>query len=159
LFSIRAAQEADLKVIRRLIRKARINILGLDYRRFIVAVDQMNQVIGCGQIKVHKDGSREMASIVVDFPWQGKGVAKAIIGRLIGNEKHDLWLMCRTELVPFYEGFEFIEIFEPLEMPSFFRRIKRLWRVVVKATGGKRKLSVMVHQVDPMYSNPQKKEI
>jgi amino-acid N-acetyltransferase len=150
VFSIRTAHQDDQKVIRRLIRNARINVLGLDYQRFLVAVDEHDQVIGCGQVKLHKDRSRELASIAVDFAWQGRGVAKAIIAELMELETGDLWLMCRTELVPFYERYGFIEIFEPLEMPSYYRRIKRLWRIVVKITKGKRRLSIMLRRRDPI---------
>ena len=146
-FSIRQARQKDEKVLRDLIRSARINILGIDFRRFIVAVDENDRVIGCGQIKVHKDGSRELASIVVEPSWQGIGAARAIIVNLVELEDRTLWLMCRSDLVSFYEKFGFIEITEPLDMPSYFRRIKRLWRIVVRVT--KRELSVMCRKCDP----------
>jgi N-acetylglutamate synthase-like GNAT family acetyltransferase len=154
-YSIRAARKTDLIEIRTLIRSARINILGLDWRRFCVAVDQDDQVIGCGQIKQHKDGSRELASIVVHEAWQGKGVSRAIIENLIGGEDQDLWLMCRSGLVPFYERFGFKEIIEPLDMPPYFGRIKRLWFIVTKATKGQRMLSVMLRKSEAFGTSPE----
>jgi N-acetylglutamate synthase-like GNAT family acetyltransferase len=109
-----------------------------------VAVDEADTVIGCGQIKPHRDGSQEVASIVVKELWRQKGVASAIIRSLIRDETEELWLMCRSELVPFYERFGFVEIKKPLDMPPYFRRIKRLWLVVVRITAGRRSLSVMM---------------
>ena len=153
-YSIRSARENELGAVRGLIRAARINILGINWRRFCVAVDQSDRVIGCGQVKLHKDGSRELASIVVDGTWQGRGVASAIIMNLIGSEEGDLWLMCRSDLVPFYERYGFREKFEPLDMPSYFGRIKRLWAVVTKATKGQRRLSVMQRKSNAVDIDP-----
>jgi N-acetylglutamate synthase-like GNAT family acetyltransferase len=143
-FQIRPANREDITAIRQLILEARINLMGLDWRRFWVAVDEADTVIGCGQIKPHRDGSQEVASIVVKELWRQKGVASAIIRSLIRDETEELWLMCRSELVPFYERFGFVEIKKPLDMPPYFRRIKRLWLVVVRITAGRRSLSVMM---------------
>jgi N-acetylglutamate synthase-like GNAT family acetyltransferase len=145
-YSIRPAMRPDLKTIHRLIRKNRLNFLGLEWRRFYVAVDCREGVIGCGQIKVHSDGSRELASLVVEENWQGRGVARELIRHLIQSQKEELWLMCRSALVPFYEKFGFLEIIEPLDMPPYFRRIKRLWLIVVKVIRRQQRLSVMLRQ-------------
>jgi len=146
-------------MIRLLIREARINILGLDWRHFCVAVDQHECVIGCGQIKQHKDGWRELASIAVEKSWQGRGVASAIIRNLIRYENKDLWLMCGSSLVPFYDRFGFREVFEPLEMPLYFRRIQRLWLILVKVTMMQRMLSFMLMESPLDESGGQAREI
>jgi len=108
-FQIRHAKSGDQASIRSLIRKVGINPLGLDWRRFYVAVDQGDQIIGCGQIKFHKDGSRELASIAVDEKWRGRGIATSVIQQLL-REGEGLWLVCRKGLVPFYERFGFKEV-------------------------------------------------
>jgi N-acetylglutamate synthase-like GNAT family acetyltransferase len=126
-YSLRPATQEDFPAIRALVRAARINPLGLDWRRFLLAVDERGALIGCGQVKTHGDGSRELASIAVQPAWRGQGVARAIIQRLLEVHSRPLYLNCRSSLGPFYEKFGFRTIPES-EMPPYFRRIKRLAR-------------------------------
>ena len=124
-YSLRPAQRSDASAIRRLIWQVGINPIGLDWKRFLVAVDRGGQVIGTGQIKIHSDGSQELASIAVCEEWRHRGVARAIIERLLSNHAGPLYLTCRSQLVPFYEKFGFQEL-EPGSMPQYFRRIQHL---------------------------------
>jgi N-acetylglutamate synthase-like GNAT family acetyltransferase len=144
LYQIRHATAADQASIRSLIRKVRINPLGLDWRRFCLAVDQDGDVIGCGQIKLHKDGSRELASIAVRETWRNQAVATHLILHLMGEENGPLWLMCRSDLVSFYKKFGFYEVSQMLNMPPNFRLVVRLWGILSKVRGGRRVGSVMV---------------
>ena len=64
-FTVRPATREDFPAIRSLIHTVRINPTGLGWRRFLVAVTPQGRLLGCGQIKLHADGSREMASIAV----------------------------------------------------------------------------------------------
>ena len=125
MFILRPATEQDAPAIHSLIREARINPTGLDWRRFLLAVVAEGEVIGCGQLKPHSDGSLELASIAVERDWRGKGVARAIIERLLSDQEGDIYLMCRSELGPLYEKFGFSEIQES-EMPRYFRRISKM---------------------------------
>jgi N-acetylglutamate synthase-like GNAT family acetyltransferase len=144
LFNIRDAEAADSADIRSLVRAVGINPLGLDWRRFILAVGHDDQMIGCGQIKIHKDGSRELASIAVRENWRGRGVATGIIDSLLKNETRNIWLMCRSEMVPFYARFGFIEVTQVEGLPSYFRRIYKLWGLLSNISGGKHKGSILV---------------
>jgi N-acetylglutamate synthase-like GNAT family acetyltransferase len=126
-FSLRKALATDRATIRRLVYQARLNPRGLDWRRFVVAVDERQRVIGCGQIKPHRDGSRELASIVVEPGRQLGGVGSAVIARLLATGP-PLWLVCRSKLVPFYRRFGFREIDEPQASRPHFRRMLRLGR-------------------------------
>jgi N-acetylglutamate synthase-like GNAT family acetyltransferase len=143
-FQIRPAKAADQIVIRSLIRTVGINPLGLDWRRFYLAVDSDDQVIGCGQIKVHSDGSRELASIAVKENWRLQGVATRIIETLLNGKQGNIWLMCQSEMVPFYEKFGFHEVLLTEDLPPYFRRVVRLWGVITRAFGGRHQGSVMV---------------
>jgi N-acetylglutamate synthase-like GNAT family acetyltransferase len=137
-YSLRPATQADFPAIRALIRAVQINPIGLDWRRFIVAVTPQEAIIGCGQIKPHRDGSRELASIAVVPEWRGRGVARAMIERLVevsggaafaeAEAVEPLYLTCRASLGSFYERFGF-RIIQPDEMPPYFRRISRLARM------------------------------
>ena len=144
LIGIRPASSTDAADIRSLILAVGINPLGLDWRRFIIAVGPDDRMIGCGQIKVYKDGTRELASIAVRENWRKRGVATRIINYLLQNEAGNIWLMCRSEIVPFYARFGFDEVTHVEELPSYFRKIYRLWRLLSRITGGKHKGSMMV---------------
>jgi N-acetylglutamate synthase-like GNAT family acetyltransferase len=143
MFTLRAATRADFPAIRALIRIGQINPIGLDWRRFIVAISPGGEIIGCGQIKPHQDGSMEMASIAVLPERRGQGVARAIIENLMTDfstaslskeqtapqAEKALYLTCRASLGTFYERFGF-RVVEESEMPLYFRRLSRLAGVV-----------------------------
>jgi N-acetylglutamate synthase-like GNAT family acetyltransferase len=129
MYSIRKARIADDQHIQKLIRQSHINPTGLDWRRFLVAADTEDLVIGCGQIKPHKDGSKELASVAVVPEWRHQGVASAIIRQLLRMDAGELFLICRSALGTFYEQFGFHAI-EQEAMPPYFRRINRLARWV-----------------------------
>ena len=143
-YQIRRATAVNQADIQLLIRRVRINPLGLDWRRFCLAVDHDGDVIGCGQIKLHKDGSRELASIAVLEAWRNKGVAANLITHLLREEDGPIWLMCRSDLVPFYMKFGFSEVLKVLDMPQNFRLVVRFWGLLSKVRGGKRVGSVML---------------
>jgi N-acetylglutamate synthase-like GNAT family acetyltransferase len=129
MFTIHPADAADLPAIRKIIFQVRINPTGLNWRRFLVAVDPSGKIVGCGQIKPHHDGSHELASIAVVPEWRGQGVARKIITILLTQHPQELYLTCRSSLGAFYERFGFQEV-KPEDMPPYFRQIDRLARWV-----------------------------
>lgn len=143
-FSLRPARETDFPSIRELIHEGQINPMGLDWRRFVVAVDPHGEVIGCGQIRPHGKEILDLASLVVHPGYRNQGIARAIIEHLLAHSPRPLYLMCRARLQPFYEKFGFQEI--PYErMPRYFQRISRLagWVETVTRFGGEEGLSIM----------------
>jgi predicted N-acetyltransferase YhbS len=148
-FRLQAATSAHEYEIKALVRGAQINPMGLDWRRFVVAVDEAGVVIGCGQLKPHggstashQPGSLELASIVVAPDWQGQGVARAVIEHLLAGSPRPLWLTCMSGLVPFYARFGFYEVTALSEMPPYFRRVSRVFWLLARLSPA-RKLSVM----------------
>lgn len=125
MIQLRRVQKSDQPRIRALINQVKINPMDLDWSRFIIATTEGNELVGCGQVKRHRDGSLELASIAVEPAWQGQGIARIIIERLISDHPGELYLVCRSRLGVFYERFGFRSIREN-EMPPYFRRIKRL---------------------------------
>ncbi len=131
-FILRPARQEDASSIRALIHRVEINPIGLDWRRFTLAVDSQDQMLGCGQLKRHSDGSLELASIAVEENWRGQGIAAKIIEYLISTSPSGpLYLTCRANLGSFYERFGFITL-TPDEMPSYFRRIYRIFTMIRK---------------------------
>ncbi len=127
-YVIRPAVEADQAAIKTLVRTAGINPMGLEWPRFLVADDD-GKIIGAGQVKPHKDGSREVASIAVIPDRQGQGIATAIIQALIERESGPLHLMCQQDLEGFYGRAGFRRI-DGDELPPYFRRIIRLAQIM-----------------------------
>jgi N-acetylglutamate synthase-like GNAT family acetyltransferase len=123
--TIRPARQTDAARIRDLIHLVGINPMGLDWRRFVAAVNDQDEMIGCGQLKPHGQAVLELASIAVYPQHQGKGIAREIIEHLLKGSPRPLYLMCVSSLGPFYEKFGFRAIaFE--EMPRYFQRISKL---------------------------------
>jgi N-acetylglutamate synthase-like GNAT family acetyltransferase len=124
-YMLRKAIKADHWAIKRLIWKEKLNPSGLDWKRFTVVVSASGQVVGCSQIKPHYDGSHELASMVVHPAYRDQGIARMIIEHQLNSTDDDLYLICQSELINFYEKFGFIKISKP-EMPIFFRRLSDL---------------------------------
>ena len=139
---IRPAREAEAAQIRDLIHLVGINPLGLDWKRFVVAVNDQDEMIGCGQIKPHGQEVLELASIAVYPKHQGKGVARAIIQHLLEDSPRPLYLMCQSSLGTFYEKFDFQAITYE-EMPRYFQRISKLVGLVTTLASREEHLLIM----------------
>jgi len=119
--TLRDATASDSATIRRIVRAARINPSGLDWPRFIVAEDGAI-IVGVGQVKPHRDGTRELASMAVLPARQGQGIGTAIIEELLRRENGTLHLTCRSRLQGYYERFGFRRL-EPRDYPPYFARM------------------------------------
>jgi len=126
-FTLRSARESEAGQIKDLIHLVGINPMGLDWKRFIVAVNDQDQIIGIGQIKPHGANAEilELASIAVYPEHQGKGAARAIIEHLLKDSPRPLYLMCESSNGSLYEKFGFYEILFD-EMPRYFQRLSKL---------------------------------
>lgn len=144
-YRIRTAERADQTRIRGLVRSVRINPMNLDWHNFSVAIDGKGRIIGCGQIKTHRDGTRELASIAVDEEWRRKGVASELIQGLIQTAEPPSWLVCRLELAPFYEQFGFAVIEDLHDLPTSFRRMRSVARVLSRIIPSIGKFAIMMH--------------
>ena len=124
-YKLRPSCAEDFNAIRKLIHQVGINPMGLHWERFLLAVDAEGEMIGCGQIKIHNDGSHELASIAVIDSWRNQGVASEIIRDLMEGNTGQLFLTCRAGLGSFYQRFGFRQA-TPAELPPYFRRLSRL---------------------------------
>jgi len=142
-YFIRKATKEDAVFIRRLIWRVRINPLGLNWRRFVVAVHEHGVRVGCAQVKSHKGGSLELASVAVVPLYRHQGVAEMMICEILENQNPPIYLTCRSSLVSFYEHFEFTELFELETIPAYFCKVKRVFAWLEKRKWVER-LAVMV---------------
>ena len=124
-YILRPARESESGIIKELIHLTGINPMGLDWKRFVVAVNDQDHVIGIGQLKPHGAEILELASIAVFPEYRSTGVARAIIKHLLKDSPRPLYLMCESTLGSLYEKFGFRPISYD-EMPRYFQRISKL---------------------------------
>lgn len=128
-FTLRPALKSDFPAIRRLIWQVNINPTGLNWRRFWVVVDENDRLIGCGQVKTHQGGIKELASIAIVPERRGEGISRQVIEQLIAQHPGLLYLTCRSELGAFYQRFGFRPL-EFQEMPFYYRRLVQVVRIL-----------------------------
>lgn len=124
-FTLRPARETESRVIKELIHLVRVLPVGIDWKRFVVAVNAQDEVIGTGQLKPHGREILELASIGVHPEYRSQGIARAIIEYLLKDSPRPLYLMCESSNGPLYEKFGFRAI-QYDEMPRYFQRISKL---------------------------------
>ena len=116
--------------------------MGLDWKRFVVAANDRDEMMGCGQLKPHGEEILELASLAVYPEYREQGVARAIVEHLLVNSPRPLYLMCESSLGSFYEKFGFVEILYE-EMPRYFQRIIKLAGLVTNLAHRNMRLLVM----------------
>ena len=142
LYTLRSAHESESVQIRDLIHLVGISPMGLDWKRFVVAANDRDEMMGCGQLKPHGEEILELASLAVYPEYREQGVARAIVEHLLVNSPRPLYLMCESSLGSFYEKFGFVEILYE-EMPRYFQRISKLAGLVTNLAQRNMRLLVM----------------
>lgn len=130
----RPANADDAAAIKALIRLVRINPMSLDWERFLLASTPDGELVACGQVKPHSDGTRELASIAVHPDWRGRGLAREVVTRLLVGATRPVYLTCRSDLEPFYIKFGFRSL-PPSELTPYFRRIQKLANLMMFREG------------------------
>mmetsp|Transcript_42478 Transcript_42478/g.85902 ORF Transcript_42478/g.85902 Transcript_42478/m.85902 type:complete len:217 (-) Transcript_42478:124-774(-) len=127
-WSISVADPSDAQAIRQRVFKARMNPLFLDPKNFMVARVNKddnkdfgdNAIVACAQLRKiddQDDGSNpeclELASLIVDEPFQGKGLGTALVLELLQKRAMPVgarvYLLTLKRTVPFYEKLGFVE--------------------------------------------------
>ena len=120
-FKLLPAKAEDMASIEALIHKVDINPYNLDWQRFIVAWDREKNLVGCGQVKLHRDGTPELASIAVEPAYRGQGIARAVIERLLKDHPYKkLYVFCPKSLERMYNKFGF-EPCPKKDVPPYLR--------------------------------------
>jgi N-acetylglutamate synthase-like GNAT family acetyltransferase len=143
---LRPAEANEQVLIWRMVLDARLNPLNLNWENFVLAESEEGKVLGCGQIKKHSDGSRELASVYVIPEERSKGIASSIIERLLVGRSSQVWLTCRRDLIGFYTRFGFSERHSVDKMPAYFRRLKKLIDLLFSGDGRNNPLAVMCRE-------------
>lgn len=106
---IRPATEADRTAILGLMRPGDFNRINLRPTCFLVA-EETGRVIGIGQVKRHRDGTPELASLVVAVERRGEGIGQALVRALVARHDGPLYLFCLAELEGFYARLGFRQV-------------------------------------------------
>jgi N-acetylglutamate synthase-like GNAT family acetyltransferase len=141
-YTLRPARETETRAIKDLIHHVGINPMGVDWKRFLVAVNAQDQLLGIGQLKPHRGDILELASIAVYPEYRGQGIARAIIEQLLKDGTRPLYLMCESSNGPLYEKFGFRSIAYD-EMPRYFKRISKLAGLANKLAHSNESLLIM----------------
>ena len=141
-YTLRPAKESESAQIRDLIRLVGINPMGLDWKRFVVAVNERDEVIGCGQLKPHGKEILELASIAVVPEQRGQGIARAVIEHLLKDSPRPLYLTCVSSNGPLYEKFGFVSLSQE-EMPRYYQRLRKLAMALMHLSNRSDELLVM----------------
>src|SRR5215213_8657856 len=95
--NIRPARSADQPSITRMVHSAQLLPFGLDWAHFLVA-ETAGHIIGTGQIKLHRDGSHEIASLVVLEDYRKSGVGRMLVQALMLRTNRPIYLICPEHL-------------------------------------------------------------
>lgn len=103
--TLRGGRAGDWPTLASLVLREGMNPLVGDPEKFIVFEDMTGDVIGCGQVR-----GLELASLVVRKDHRGRGVGRVIGKALVDrwDRQNDLFLLCLTSRIQFYEQFGFV---------------------------------------------------
>ncbi len=126
--TIRPARQEDQETIVSFIRQAKINPRNLDWQNFLVA-EENGQIIGIRQVKVHPQGTREIASGFVLPEHRRRGVSARLMEELFARETGPLYTMIDERWAPYYEQFGFQRVAKD-QLPPDFHKEYRIGRLV-----------------------------
>ena len=145
--TLRPANAADQQTIKQMVRGAHLNPMGLKWQRFTLAVTSGDKVIGCIQLKPHRGGVLELASLVVSREWRKIGIGRLLIDHLKDTAGPPIWLMCASPLTRFYKPFGFRQVRPGQPMPTYFRWILRSTYIVNRLSSQNFSLAIMVWEI------------
>ena len=121
---IRAAMPADQEMIRALVKRERLNPMGIDWPNFLVAIGTQG-IVGAVQLRKHPDGSRELGSLVVAPEARGHGIAARLIDALVALHDGPVQMITGAQHAAHYQRWGFRRV-EPRHAPRSVRLNYRL---------------------------------
>ena len=109
MVTIRPATQSDQATIVSMVRAANLNPVKLHWANFLIA-EEDGRVVGIGQLRPHgshADGSRELASLVVDSAYQRQGIGGRLVRQLLTCAPAPIYLFCEDRLEHYYAHFGF----------------------------------------------------
>jgi amino-acid N-acetyltransferase len=125
---VRRAESKDRFTIRAMVYRACLNPFGIDWKRFTVA-EAEGRVIGVRQVRILRDGTREIASGVVLPAFRRRGVGTRLMETILERKRGPLYLMCDGKWEHYYRRFGF-QVVEKEDLPDSFRREYRIMKIL-----------------------------
>jgi N-acetylglutamate synthase-like GNAT family acetyltransferase len=125
---IRPARKEEQEAIVALIQQAKISPRNLHWEHFLVA-EEDGKIIGTRQVRIHKEGTREVGSGYVLPAYRHQGISAQLMNEILNREKGTLYLMCRDKWMPYYERFGFRQIAVD-QLPADFRKEYRIGKLI-----------------------------
>ena len=125
---LRPARSADQPAIARMVRAAGLLPFGLDWPRFLVA-ERAGRIVGAGQLKLHRDGSREIASLAVLEGYRRRGIGSMLVRALLGQTDRPIFVICPAHLEVYYGRFGFRRA-AAKDLPPYFLAVACAARLV-----------------------------
>ncbi len=126
--TIRPARQEDQDTLVSLIRRAKLNPRNLHWEHFLVA-EENGKILGIRQVKVHGQGTREVASGFVLPEYRNQGISARLMRELLARENDSLYSMVDQKWLPYYEQFGFRQV-AVSQLPPDFRKEYRTGRIV-----------------------------
>ena len=111
-----------------MVYRACLNPFGIKWKRFVVA-EADGRVIGVRQVRILRDGTREIASGVVLPAFRRRGIGTLLIETLLERERGPLYLMCDGKWEHYYRQFGF-QVVDKEDLPESFRREYGIMRML-----------------------------
>ena len=125
--NIRPARQEDQQAIVAMIRQAKLNPRNLHWENFLIG-EADGKIIGIRQVKVHSEGTREVASGFVLPEYRRQGVSACLMNELLRRETGPVYTMVNEKRAPYYERFGFHRVAVE-QLPTDFRREYRIGRI------------------------------
>jgi len=126
--NIRPAGPGDQQTIVSLIHLAKLNPRNLQWENFLVAEDN-GKIVGVRQVKVHAQGTREVASGFVLPEYRNQGISALLMNELLAREDGPLYSMIDQKWLRYYERFGFRKVAVD-QLPSDFHKEYQIGRII-----------------------------
>jgi N-acetylglutamate synthase-like GNAT family acetyltransferase len=126
--TIHPARPEDQATIVIYVRQAKINPRNLHWENFLVA-EENGKLVGIRQVKVHKQGTREVGSGFVLPKYRHQGLSARLMNEILSREKGTLYLMCRDIWSSYYEQFGFRQV-NIDQLPRDFRKEYQIGKTI-----------------------------
>ena len=126
--NIRPAGPGDQQTIVSLIHQAKLNPRNLHWEHFLVA-EANGKIVGVRQVKVHAQGTREVASGFVLPEYRNQGISALLMNELLAREHGPLYSMIDQKWLRYYEQFGFQRVVAD-QLPSDFHKEYWIGRII-----------------------------
>lgn len=126
--NIRPARQEDQQTIVSLIHQAKLNPRNLHWEHFLVA-EENGKILGVRQVKVHAQGTREVASGFVLPDYRNQGISALLMNELLAREHGPLYSMIDQKWSKYYEQFGFQHV-NTKQLPADFHKEYRIARII-----------------------------